>query len=457
MSSTLDPGKRGVMTSSELASHYDAHYFRTYKGAPYERSDLWFTVFRAIAGGIVRELHPGTVLEVGCAIGLLVETLRDEGVEAYGMDVSTYAIDQVPAELKPYCWVGSVLDAQPRRYDLVVCFEVLEHLAPEDADRAVANLCQMADDILFSSSPDDFSEDTHVNVRPPEYWAGLFAQHGFVRDVDFDPFGIAHLQATRFRRTSEPLHRIIANFERRFARLSQENVALRTRALETRALMAQQEQAIAEASRSHPDVAALELTVAEQAAHLEAQTERLMYMSDRESDLRALLHNAHEQLLQRDEAVAPLHQELDARGAVIEELDRAVKERTAWAERMVAEAEERGRIIDELRRALDDQAHHPEIAADAGTNDQAIAELQQLVDERTAWAERMVAEAEARGRILDDLSHQVEERDRDILILRQDVQNRPDVSEEAEAVAARIDTPPIRLFVRGYRRIRRLV
>ena len=35
------------------------------------------------------------------------------------------------------------------------------------------------DDILFSSTPDDFDEPTHVNVRPASWWIERFAERGF--------------------------------------------------------------------------------------------------------------------------------------------------------------------------------------------------------------------------------------------------------------------------------------
>ncbi len=57
----------------DLSLWYGAHYFRTYRGAPYERSPLWLSVMNAIADGIVREFgQPRTVLDVGCAFGFLV-------------------------------------------------------------------------------------------------------------------------------------------------------------------------------------------------------------------------------------------------------------------------------------------------------------------------------------------------------------------------------------------------
>ena len=55
------------------------------------------------------------------------------------------------------------------------------------AANAVANLCAHTDDVLFSSTPGHFKEISHLNVRPPEYWAEQFARHGLYRDVDHDP------------------------------------------------------------------------------------------------------------------------------------------------------------------------------------------------------------------------------------------------------------------------------
>lgn len=50
-----------------------------------------------------------TVLVVGCAYGYTVEALRALGVDAYGMDVSAYAVSQAPAAVAPYVIQGDVL------------------------------------------------------------------------------------------------------------------------------------------------------------------------------------------------------------------------------------------------------------------------------------------------------------------------------------------------------------
>jgi SAM-dependent methyltransferase len=224
-------------------SFYDEYYFKHGCGRPYERTPEWLQFFAGIADKIVREIGPRTVLDAGCAMGFLVEALRQRGVEAFGIDISEYAIQKVYPDIKRYCFFGSITDTLPQKYDLIVCIEILEHLSPRDAERAVENLCQHSDDVLFSSTPTDYKEATHFNVQPPDYWAELFARHGFFRDVDFDASFIA-LWAARFRRRSEPASRVARDYERKFWLLWKENADLRAMAIEMRNQLASDEQTI---------------------------------------------------------------------------------------------------------------------------------------------------------------------------------------------------------------------
>ena len=167
---------------------YNEDYYRNYDiglGQPvdYKTSEYTKTFLEGIAKRIVEVYRPKVVLDAGCAMGHLVAALRDLGVEAYGIDVSEYAISQVREDIRPYCVVGSLTEplpkALPQYFDLVTNIEVIEHLYEPDAPLAVANLCAVTDVVLFSSSPDDFTEPTHVNVQQREYWAKLFARNDF--------------------------------------------------------------------------------------------------------------------------------------------------------------------------------------------------------------------------------------------------------------------------------------
>jgi 2-polyprenyl-3-methyl-5-hydroxy-6-metoxy-1,4-benzoquinol methylase len=200
---------------------FNAYYYRHCCGEPYERTDRWLAFFARIADRIVTDVAPKRVLDAGCAKGFLVEALRARGVEAFGLDISEYAISEVDPSVRDYCRVGSITDDLGGDFDLITCIEVVEHMPPDRGVAAIGNLCAHAPDVLFSSSPGDFREPTHVAVRPIEHWAEAFARHGAFRDVDYDATYILPW-AARFRRRQEPVHRLIRDYERRHWQLEQQ-------------------------------------------------------------------------------------------------------------------------------------------------------------------------------------------------------------------------------------------
>jgi GT2 family glycosyltransferase len=224
---------------------FDAYYFAHSCGRPYQRDEHWLGFFGTIAEKIVNELQPQSVMDVGCAMGFLVEALRERDVEAFGIDISEFAIGEIIPEIKPFCWVASVLDPFPRDYDLMVCIEVLEHLKPEEADRAVSNLCKYSKQVLFSSTPSDFKETTHFNVQPPHYWSEHFARHGFYHDLDFDASFITPW-AMLFKSEKVSTARVVRNYERQLWQLQQEIAGLRSFSLEIRSELLDHENLVAE-------------------------------------------------------------------------------------------------------------------------------------------------------------------------------------------------------------------
>lgn len=215
MAETFDPQK-----------DFNAYYYATGCGSPYERNDKWLEFFQGIADRIIADFQPETVLDAGCAKGFLVEGFRNRGVDAWGVDISEYAIQEVFETVKPYCWVGSIVDLFPQKYDLIVSIEVLEHMPAEMGRKAIANLCAHTERIVFSSTPFDYKETTHYNVQPPEYWAREFARNGFFRDMDTDVSFIT-AWAVCFRKNNQPVHQLAYDYERRYWLLGKENTDLR--------------------------------------------------------------------------------------------------------------------------------------------------------------------------------------------------------------------------------------
>ena len=227
-----------------MGDHYDNFYYNHY-GPAHQRYDrdqpVWGELFRSIADRIAREIAPATVLDAGCAKGFLVEALRDRGIEAFGIDVSEHAIASVRDDIRPHCWAGSLSDPLPQKYDLITCIEVLEHIPVESIDAVVANLCEHTDDVLMSSTPDEYADPTHLNVRPAEYWVEIFGRHGFHHDLLYDPSFIQPW-AMRLRRMRDPAPRVLADYEREVQRL-------RTEVRERTAVILQQRDDLAEQAR----------------------------------------------------------------------------------------------------------------------------------------------------------------------------------------------------------------
>ena len=197
---------------------YNEDYYKNSCGdISYLEADMWMPFYEKVADRIIEDLHPSTVLDVGCATGYLVAALRDRGVEAYGIDASEFAISRVREDIKPFCRVCSALDDLPcdlpKKYELVITIEVAEHLYEEDSKKFIDNICKYSDQIIFSSTPDDFSEKTHFNVQQSEYWAKRFAENGFIRSIIYDVTFISK-QAVRFRRSNEGIASIVENYER---------------------------------------------------------------------------------------------------------------------------------------------------------------------------------------------------------------------------------------------------
>ncbi len=200
---------------------YGADYYRHYCGIPYERSEHWLTFFGQIADGIVRNLHPTSVLDAGCAMGFLVEALHARGVDAWGIDISEYAISQVDESVRDRCRVASFAEPLDRRYDLIISIEVLEHIPPAETDRVIANICRSTDRVLLSTTPEHFSEATHLNVQPPNVWSAALAREGFLRDLDQD-FWFITPWATLYTRREEPLSETVGRYDRAWWQLRRE-------------------------------------------------------------------------------------------------------------------------------------------------------------------------------------------------------------------------------------------
>jgi 2-polyprenyl-3-methyl-5-hydroxy-6-metoxy-1,4-benzoquinol methylase len=89
-----------MMRKTMNSNPFDAYYYAHDCGRPYQRDEVWLAFFDHIAQRIIEQSEPKTALDAGCAWGFLVEAFRKRGVEAYGVDISEYAIQNVHPEIQ---------------------------------------------------------------------------------------------------------------------------------------------------------------------------------------------------------------------------------------------------------------------------------------------------------------------------------------------------------------------
>lgn len=170
-------------------SYYDEHYF---EGNPHNtRATTPRTSTRnqvPLVFAFIDPFHtpPGsTVLELGCAYGYVVHTFRRMGYDAYGMDISQFALSMAPPAVKPYLMHGDISRAIPpyppdptRPWDLVVSMDVLEHAESvgevQEILQRIAQACHYQVHVVTTPrSPHFHSDPSHGVPLQIEQWMQL--------------------------------------------------------------------------------------------------------------------------------------------------------------------------------------------------------------------------------------------------------------------------------------------
>lgn len=137
----------------------------------------------AIVPLVLKLVHVGSVVDVGCGDGSWLAVFRKLGVEKIlGIDgeyVTADIILQIPRGSFLALDLTKPFNLQ-RTFDLAVSLEVAEHLPSVCADGFVESLTRLAPLVLFSAAIPFQGGENHINEQWPDKWAALFALHGYL-------------------------------------------------------------------------------------------------------------------------------------------------------------------------------------------------------------------------------------------------------------------------------------
>jgi GT2 family glycosyltransferase/ubiquinone/menaquinone biosynthesis C-methylase UbiE len=194
-----------VFVGSKPKEFYDEGYYLNADGSNYGRKaadgSQLFTPYdeqsylprnRQLAKFVCKIYKPKTVMVLGCARGYLVKAFRELGVEAVGVDISKWAIENSPEDVRKHLFVGDICDLslfESGHFDVTIAFDVFEHITVPDLYTALNEAARVTGKVVLIDVPiekDDTHPDqskgtdkSHVSVYSQFFWIRQFKKRGF--------------------------------------------------------------------------------------------------------------------------------------------------------------------------------------------------------------------------------------------------------------------------------------
>lgn len=137
---------------------------------------LDFPAFRYIYD----KYSPSSVIDFGCGSGGYLKAFRDWGAKAIlGIDGFHPSKNLVEQKFYQQHDLRFPLDLQ-KRFDLVICTEVAEHIEAQDEPHLIKSLIQHASNrIVFSAAQINQPGIGHINCHPEDYWISKWRRLGW--------------------------------------------------------------------------------------------------------------------------------------------------------------------------------------------------------------------------------------------------------------------------------------
>jgi 2-polyprenyl-3-methyl-5-hydroxy-6-metoxy-1,4-benzoquinol methylase len=134
---------------------------------------------------LLEDINPQSILDVGCGTGRALAFFFKHNIDVTGIENSKIAIElsEVNKYIKRHN-LNKVIDLK-RKFDLVWCFEVIEHIHPKYESNFLKTLTNHSNLIIISAAQPGQGGFGHFNEQPPEYWIKRFSEYGYTYDSHY--------------------------------------------------------------------------------------------------------------------------------------------------------------------------------------------------------------------------------------------------------------------------------
>lgn len=131
-----------------ISTYRDQNFFdgdRNYGYGGYKYDGRWVSVAKRIKK-IYKLKNNAKILDIGCAKGFLVKDLVDIGLDAYGLDISEYAIKNSHKDVAGRIHLGNAnkLPFGDNTFDFVISLNTLHNLEKKDCKVALKEITRVS-------------------------------------------------------------------------------------------------------------------------------------------------------------------------------------------------------------------------------------------------------------------------------------------------------------------------
>lgn len=151
---------------------YDSNYCERI-----DRKKWRFSTIPNVISILYDHFKPSSVVDVGCANGLHLRAFKTfiPQHDLLGIEGTTHWAPYIERYFGKNYIIQDLRETIPhiRKFDLVISFEVLEHLEKESAIQAVENIASLGNTLCISANQSRGGFH-HLNPRPKKYWIRKF-------------------------------------------------------------------------------------------------------------------------------------------------------------------------------------------------------------------------------------------------------------------------------------------